>query len=182
MDEGTKDRIHRLADLSLSQADEILSIGTDTMPLYMGHMERVLFLDGATLTLSFTVVTALGAHFSVNHPALHLPALVWSWRLLVIAMLACVYHNAVGINSIVHGKMWGKLMVAQVTTKRLEIAAAQEDTSAGFQEQINLSRNALLRTVRHCKYAYNAAHGVTLLAFIFLLHFVTINVQAAFGR
>ena len=180
MDEAGKQRVLDLADIAVSNATGLFAVASESMPLYVGHMERLLLLNGGSLTLSFTVIAALSSHLVRDHTTFHLWSLIWAWRLLVLSMLGCVYHNAVAINAFVHGKMYERIASAQVHQQRLQVAAGQQDTSGTLQQDKDRSLGLLLRAARNCRYVYNGSHVLTLIAFALLLHFVTVNAEAVF--
>jgi hypothetical protein len=134
-----------------------------------------------TLTLSFTVAAAFSARLPHDRVVLHLAVLVWAWRLLVLSMLGCLYHNAVAVNATPHGKMFERLTSAKANLRLMQVAAGRPDASSDADEALDDQRKRLRRALRHCGFSYKVAHVATFVALCLLLWFVTANARMAFS-
>jgi hypothetical protein len=84
-------RVDTAADRTLDTADVQIARVGETLKLKIAFYDRLLLLSGATITLTFTVTSSL--HLSTGKHLEATALLLWSWKLLIYAILACLAAN-----------------------------------------------------------------------------------------
>ena len=76
-------RARQLADQLREQSGNLGEIFSKHAEGLICFTDKLFLLNGTTLTLSFTVVSAFASHIAGKSQALHLSCLIWAWWLLV---------------------------------------------------------------------------------------------------
>ena len=79
-------RLRQLADRLMEQASSLDESYSKHVEGLIGFNDKLFLLNGTTLTLSFTVVSAFASHIAGKSQALHLSCLIWAWWLLVSSL------------------------------------------------------------------------------------------------
>ncbi|MGA8043271.1 MAG: hypothetical protein WCA37_10740, partial [Terracidiphilus sp.] len=145
---------------------------------------RLLFLDGATITLTFTALSAFGAKLVHGHGLSQAPQLFWAWSLLISAMILCIVAQRINLSTSVGS---GAASHGRILMQRVGLGVGIVQAIAGPEVASTAPRleDGLLETVekkvnrwdRVHDWVLLAAEAFTVVAFVLLLFFMEANIR-----
>lgn len=137
-----------------------------------GFYEKLMILNGATLTLLFSAMTGFGATASPVHRAELYSRLLSGCWMLVASIICCLLHNFINIAYFVHssahillGNMHNTRVRFYSALKRGGFVSDEPDLPPESPEANKSEKNAT-RTERFCRWIGVVAQGLTIAAYI----------------
>lgn len=169
---------------------EIREIGAATdkaADRFIYFFERLLLLDGGTLTLTFTMIAALHSVKERPLSVQHIAYLSWAWRLLFISMVSSLYTQLMGAKVSLSNAIFLRAKIMTVSLERLKRALSQPpETLPAFValeaqlSELDVSKSRKIQARITTVTAY-AALLSTVLAFLLLILFAQANLGILIG-
>ncbi|HEY3987927.1 MAG TPA: hypothetical protein VGM02_01430 [Acidobacteriaceae bacterium] len=152
----------------------------------LAYMDRIILLAGGTLTLTFTVVAAIGSRLSTGHPAQHVHVLIAACWLLVVTITTGLLSTPHIMLARQHAESTSALLIAetQLKLRLLEIPNVMPTTEQLNQISLVKATNVSelhKRSDTLARIFSSVAQLSLLITFIFLVIFIQSNVGLLLG-
>jgi hypothetical protein len=183
-----REELLRLADQIIIDGREVLAAAERSFARQAAYTEKLILLDGGTLTLTFTALAAIGAKFSVGNCMADSGELFWAWSLLIGAIISCALALKLTLvsasNSIVaqHSKL--AIIRQKGISQMLKLLGSGHLTAEKADEFIATLEQHIKKASPQLGMSITLvyfAEALTVTAFILLLLFMKANMRVFFG-
>lgn len=149
--------------------------------------ERLMLLDGGTLTLTFTALGFLGTRLNAGHSVVDIRLLFWSWSLLVGAMIGALISQRLLVDisswciSHAHGNLVRAGMDALSPRLRQYPQVDVYEWSGSITDLFGMTVPYVATRMRLKRVFLPLSELATISAFILMLIFVEANIQQMLG-
>jgi hypothetical protein len=179
------DAARLLADLVVSDMQKVYESEERDHERQTAYVGRLMFLDGATITLTFTALGVIGTKLPAGHGFVNTSELFWSWSLLIWSMIFSIVSQKILLfasaefAALGHGRIMESRM-ARIRTSmnpllKTAVMAAASKLSNGF---LDSAQKRISRWKGFGKWVLFVAEASTIAAFVLLLFFMEANVRA----
>jgi hypothetical protein len=181
---------HEIVNPIIAETKDLLDAFDRYNERHVAFQQKLLLLDGATLALTFTILTALSTIKGGGFPPLNLQMLLWSWRLLVAAIIFSLVGQVTGLWIMSATERGNKTAVLRMRLNlvksfmpNLESESISRLTSAGGTDDETDHLNSPPAKRRRFFRAISNLIAVssTVIAFVLLLLFAQANVRILGG-
>lgn len=157
---------------------ELLAASERVYDRQLSYAEKLLLLDGGTLTLTFTALGVVAAHLAPGHPAVHPVELYLAWSLLVSAMICFIAAQKCTL-TLGNALLFNYAQILTANVKR--IPTINSDEFVTIMSKLKVSQNAKFWG-GISSYLLFIGEAFTISAFSLLLLFLEANAHQMMGN
>jgi hypothetical protein len=183
-----REQLLALLDQVIADSREVLAAAERSFARQAAYTEKLILLDGGTLTLTFTALADVGSRISAGHYMSDSRELFWAWSLLIGAIVSCIFAQKLALTSASNWMVAQHSKVAMMRQKEIPkmlqllepgllTTQKADEVLAGLDQHAKEASPQLRMAV----ILAFSAEAFTVSAFVLLLAFMKANMSVFFG-